>query len=373
LLDPHATHDQGTDFLRAFLSQIGIEDVEDLGHARVVAEMVIPNGRLDIFIHVPGILALIIENKIWSKEGDDQVGAYQDWLRENHPECKVTGLVFLSPTGQPPRKPWETPPFKLISYTHIRQWLETFTGLGGTLGSTITMYRDVCSRLNGDTMTNPPNSGSVSELLASNFETAWAITESLEVQTSQMLREYWSTVTAAVNDQLREFPNPIKWEAKIGRYRNKRGADWLSIVPKHCKSIDTEQGWDPVAFTIVVDNIYKEKEKDAYFGIRGICDVKDLSTKFPTIAHRLTTISSPLIEQLHSLEFRTEVQWFLAFQWFRDQTQHAFFELKSKKSMLRLLEEGARNYPTAKWLANILVELFRRSQPVLDELNAAAG
>src|SRR6202021_2587854 len=46
LLDPYATHDQGTDFLEAFLSRIGIGCVEALSHARVIAEMVIPNRRL---------------------------------------------------------------------------------------------------------------------------------------------------------------------------------------------------------------------------------------------------------------------------------------------------------------------------------------
>jgi PD-(D/E)XK nuclease superfamily len=368
LLDPHAAHDQGTDFLKAFLSHIKIEDIEDLSHARVVTELAIPNRRLDIFVHIPGILALAIENKIWSEEGDDQVGVYQDWLSKNHAECKVTRLVFLTANGQQPKKPREGPPIEAISYAGIRRWLKPFTGLGGTLGSTITMYRKVCSRFNGGTMENRQNSKSVSALLTSgiNFDTAWAIAESLEVEKSQLLREYWSAVTAVVNEQLREFPSPIKWEARIAQYRNKRGNDWLAIVPKHCKSVDTDQGWDPVAFTIMVEKIYTANEKDAYFGIRGINAVTKWSLHIKELA-------APLIRKLGEIDFETEDDWFLALKYFRHQQQHAFFGLESKKSMLTLVEERALHYPTAKWLANTLVELFRQSQPILDELNAVAA
>jgi hypothetical protein len=365
LLDPQATHDQGTVFLETFLSQIGIGDVEDLNQARVVGELRIQNRRLDIFIHIPGILALIIENKIWSIEGDDQVGAYQKWLIENHTECKVTRVVFLSPNGQEPRDPRKAPPVIVITYADIRRWLERFTGLPGTLGSTIKMYRDACSRLNGGMMENRKNSESVSALLGSvnNFGTAWEIAESLDVEKPRVLHQYWSIVAAAVNDQLCALPTPINWVARIAQYRNK--GHWLAIVPTQCKPVDTEQGWDPVAFTIMVENIYTEKEEAAYFGIRGINHV----TKWPM---KIKELATPLIKTFGDIGFETEAGWFLAFKYFRHQPQHAFFELKSKTSMLRLVEESARNYPTAKWLANTLVELFRQSQPILDELNAAA-
>jgi len=368
LLDPQATHDQGTVFLETFLSQIGIGDVENLNHARVVGELRIQNRRLDIFIHIPGILALIIENKIWSIEGDDQVGAYQQWLIENHAECKVTRVVFLSPNGQQPREPRDTPPFEVISYKDIREWLKRFTRLPGTLGSTIKMYRDACSRLNRGTMENRKNSESVSALLGSvnNFDTAWEIAESLKVEKPRVLHQYWSIVAAAVNDELRVFESRIKWEARITQYRNSKGADWLAIVPTQCKSVDTEQGWDPVAFTIMVENIYTEKENAAYFGIRGINHV----TKWPM---KINELATPLIKKLDDIGFETKAGWFLAFKCFRHQPQRAFFELENKTSMLRLVEESARDYPAAKWLANALVELFRQSQPILDELNAVAA
>jgi hypothetical protein len=361
LLDPQAAHDQGTAFLEEFLSQIKIENVEDVSRARVVAEFPIPNGRLDIFVHIPGILALAIENKIWSMEGDGQVRAYQDWLIKNHAECKVTRIVFLTPNGQQSHNSRKLPPVEAISYARIHQWLAKFTGCGGTLGSTITMYREVCSRLIGNTMKNRP-SESVYELLklGNNFDTAWAIADSLKFEKSRVLREYWSNVAAAVNAQLLKFTSQITWEARIAQY-GKKGADWLAIVPKHCKSTDTPQGWD-VAFTIVVENIYTAKERCAFFGIRGNNHVTKWSPQIKELA-------TPLIGTLGDIGFETEGGWYLAFKYFRE---HPFFALETKNSMLRLLEESTRDYPTAKGLANTLVELFRQSQSTLDTLNAVA-
>jgi hypothetical protein len=119
----------------------------------------------------------------------------------------------------------------------------------------------------------------------------------------------------------------------------------------------------------VVENIYTDTNEIPWFGIRGLCAVKDLAKDFATYADRIIAIASPLIRDLRSRGYTTEKGWCLAYKYCRSQMPHGVFDRKDRESMVRLMKESEMHYPTAKSLANILMELFLLSQPTLDKLN----
>ena len=71
LLNPHAEHRQGAQFLRHFLQTAGLAEFfteEEIANASIAKE------RFDIDILISsGSKAIIIENKIWAKYRDDQL------------------------------------------------------------------------------------------------------------------------------------------------------------------------------------------------------------------------------------------------------------------------------------------------------------
>ena len=50
----------------------------------VKKEYSIGNLRFDLFVHVPSHLAVCIEIKVWSGEGDNQIRAYQEILEKKY-------------------------------------------------------------------------------------------------------------------------------------------------------------------------------------------------------------------------------------------------------------------------------------------------
>ncbi|MGR3485538.1 MAG: PD-(D/E)XK nuclease family protein [Paracoccaceae bacterium] len=96
LLDPRGAHGQGDAFLRAFVDECGFVGLDGLDRARVTREVRTPQGNLDILVHVPGGLDLVIENKPYAAEGHRQLDRYARWLEGR---AGPGHLVFV-PGGQ---------------------------------------------------------------------------------------------------------------------------------------------------------------------------------------------------------------------------------------------------------------------------------
>lgn len=98
LLDPCAAHGLGVRFLERFLAAgFGSEAVQaDLATASTRCEMQAGGGRVDIVVEASGLF-LVIENKLYSPEGDGQCDYYYGHLKG--PDAL---FLFLTPDGRPP-------------------------------------------------------------------------------------------------------------------------------------------------------------------------------------------------------------------------------------------------------------------------------
>ena len=80
-------------------------------------------GRLDIKLYLPHGRILIIENKVYAAEGNQQLARYEDWLKiQPRPQSGEHVLVFLTPEG---RKPQTSTAGAVVclSYRTLGDWL----------------------------------------------------------------------------------------------------------------------------------------------------------------------------------------------------------------------------------------------------------
>lgn len=135
LLDPKGTHDCGDHFLQLFfktLKERPAIDTENLPDREpwdtycetpflVGKEVRKSQGQLDLLLESDTHL-LIIENKIWAKEQEDQVGRYVDYLESRMP--KKGRVLYLTLDGKA-AVTHQGKPYLRISYReHIMDWLE---------------------------------------------------------------------------------------------------------------------------------------------------------------------------------------------------------------------------------------------------------
>jgi PD-(D/E)XK nuclease superfamily len=100
LLNPKGKHSQGRSFLFAFLRRIGLEQWYDGKEIQVNTEVLTFNKRrFDIEIKWDN-RKLVIENKPWAEDQDNQLSDYIEDLRKNN--LTEWHLVYLSGTGQEP-------------------------------------------------------------------------------------------------------------------------------------------------------------------------------------------------------------------------------------------------------------------------------
>lgn len=121
LLTPDGWHGLGPTFLQAFLSQVGVDDLDarDLERALVVTEESISDTRADLVIRLPASArTILIEAKVWAVE---QPGQCERLAR--HWEAESPVLVFLTRTGAAPttaqqsRTRWKALTWQLVART----------------------------------------------------------------------------------------------------------------------------------------------------------------------------------------------------------------------------------------------------------------
>lgn len=108
LLDPVASHGMHDLFLRRFLQDasryaeetpvISAIEIEllDLSQVEVLREY----GNIDIFLRDSSHkLAVIIENKVGSKQHSDQLERYRTFISSKHPDYRIVG-IYLTPEGE---------------------------------------------------------------------------------------------------------------------------------------------------------------------------------------------------------------------------------------------------------------------------------
>lgn len=130
LLDARGSHAQGRLFLDAFLEMIAqnanspcsISQISDGSDWIVETERSTHHGNLDICLRSSlASWIIVIENKIYTSDHNEQMRRYENWLNAQEYSCKT--LAYLTLDGSPPK---EMPncSIVLLSYKkHIYTWL----------------------------------------------------------------------------------------------------------------------------------------------------------------------------------------------------------------------------------------------------------
>lgn len=137
-LNPRGRHAQGYLFLETFLemcqqqalpyppatTQFPLLTNIRQHRWQIYTEMHTSYGRMDIVLLCRALnCALVIENKIWAGEQDDQLGRYARWLAERQTEYPQQALIFLTPAGHAAATHQDAPYFRLSYHKDIVTWL----------------------------------------------------------------------------------------------------------------------------------------------------------------------------------------------------------------------------------------------------------
>ncbi|MGE8099497.1 PD-(D/E)XK nuclease family protein [Pseudomonas fluorescens] len=119
LLDPKATHNQGTALLNLLLKRLGIENF-DSENANVEVEY----QNIDILVRNQSKQAVIIENKIYASDQDEQLWRYHQRMQaEGYSEIWTTYLTLDG--AEPSEQSRKSLPVVLLSYeAEIIAWLK---------------------------------------------------------------------------------------------------------------------------------------------------------------------------------------------------------------------------------------------------------
>ena len=155
LLNPHAEHRQGAQFLRHFLQTAGLAEFfteKEIANADVERE----SSYIDILINSPS-KAIIIENKIGADYGDNQLGRYQQKLIDQGYAKENIKLVYLNLQGNPVPENESNQTVReetiVLSYKyHIIRWLEECMKSVAdvpTIHATLLQYKNLVKGLTG--------------------------------------------------------------------------------------------------------------------------------------------------------------------------------------------------------------------------------
>lgn len=157
LLNPKGSHDKGTVFLEAFYHSILAElKFDSAANYEVFVEYYIgkktetEGGRIDILVQKNNRPEIVIENKIYASEQENQLLRYYNFIQEKKSNAP---LLYLTLDGSESADATLSPEKEYIpvSYaTHILQWLESCTQLAAdhpTLRETIVQYIQLIQKL----------------------------------------------------------------------------------------------------------------------------------------------------------------------------------------------------------------------------------
>lgn len=257
LLNPNGSHGLSNLFLQAFFIRIGVSCDYVQGAKGVITERYIgpktktEGGRIDIIIE-DGNHALVIENKIYAEDQENQLVRYYNYGRKQFPNGFI--LVYLTLDGDEPDKKSldkKVIPFKQISYKkEIVEWLDECVEIANEKPLTkavIIQYRELVKQITNtdmdtqyeeellDLMVKPDNAIAMSEILA--IEDEWF---------PRILEAYiWAP--------LAEYAISKKMKIKVKEYQGESGA-WIYKEEWSCCGISVrtinKRYWTEMFFDI---------------------------------------------------------------------------------------------------------------------------
>ena len=121
LLNPEESHGIGDKFLREFMEKVfDKRNLPPFSNVKVMCEKRREDGNQPDIVVDYNNGWLVIENKIFSKEGKNQTMKYADYFKSKGIIGENVFLAYVNPNNQKP----ESPDFKQVSYRIIRELLE---------------------------------------------------------------------------------------------------------------------------------------------------------------------------------------------------------------------------------------------------------
>ncbi len=242
LLSPEGSHGQGKIFLEKFLLEVGErQDLDWLAKPpeaddwTVNTEEWFNDGRLDIVVR-SGVtpLLLVIENKIYAADAEDQLQRYERWMgrQPGHADQKI--LIYLTLDGKPCAGTQPANYCRLSYRDNIVQWL---TRSQERVRAGAVAVRDVCEQYlktiamlcGGTDMNTSEDTSQVDAFLREpdNYRFAGEVHERLEKLIDELIKEFWRRLRAKV----REDPRARGWDVSI-RWESRTVKDWgLDAIP----------------------------------------------------------------------------------------------------------------------------------------------
>lgn len=204
LLNPLAAHGQGGLFLDLWLKCLELPGGSS--GARVVAEYAITSqSRVDLLLRLKNH-TILIENKVYAGEGEDQLARYATWLQQEPVAHKT--LIFLTPDGRRPTSGGEP---LCLSFGFLADWLghcvQELVGRldpGQELAAALSLYRRSCVALFNPEKSKMPVDQSLLDQLDTRplLETALLLQEQMEMLRLQIFNQFWGRVKTAVEQGL---------------------------------------------------------------------------------------------------------------------------------------------------------------------------
>lgn len=231
LLDPQGMHGFKTKFLEAFFKQIGLEF--DPNGCRTKTEVAYSNGRMDIVIS-SGDVAVVIENKIYAGDQEDQLKRYkEEWLEAQ--SGKKQALLYLTLDGHEASNA-EHVDYQRISYRNdILAWLETCIEMATEkplVKSALEQYKELIKKLTGEHM-DPSMKDAVTSATtanAQNYLAAALTAKAFDGIHQNVLRDIVKEASEETRNEEKEWLCEKEMDWKIGTNNNKQFS--ISYTPK---------------------------------------------------------------------------------------------------------------------------------------------
>ena len=244
LLDPKGLHYQGDLFLREFINACGISDFGlDTSNAQVFREY----ENIDIYI-TDGNKHIIIENKLWTSDHDEQIARYIQAIVDEQDEQdeiyerilvlyltpfddEIKSLGGIDEVGKDYLKLGQNQvAFRHISYKNeILNWLNAIKAeiINLTdLNVLITQYEKAVKNLinKGEKMEN----NLIIEQIKENYKLCAAIHDNFKSAEIELTNNFFDEVCKGLNDNL-EFKN--NWTLSFNKFENEI-IPVIEIIPK---------------------------------------------------------------------------------------------------------------------------------------------
>ena len=226
LLQPDGKHGQGTLYLKLFLqhlaSAFGEVDSKALNGSQVVVEKTInDNRRIDIFIDIPNVGIVGIENKPWAADQHNQLHDYAEYLKKvsNSSDWLLVYLCNFEPSqasiSQENREQYENSnKLKIMNFEKLNGWLKD--SLNQTQPANVRFFIEeimvfIDEKINS--RIDMSEQKETAEILASspeNVEAAFSVINSIQ----EMKHDLMGRLRAELSDRLGRLGMQLEWEEK---------------------------------------------------------------------------------------------------------------------------------------------------------------